>query len=271
MNVLALVILPVLLMTSKIQAAWFTETPLNRSYQALLNDQPQLAWQELQIALSKEAIDSQYWLPVKQQILSVSQCGQQLFSHSLPASSNFSISFIRRSGWSSQGYQIKLSAQKLQSELAVELISPLGRSLLSGQFSTKDHYQEIETEEMIIKPVSGVYRLKLNKNVYPLIIAIADNKDWLVWDNNTQDLFISLPSAPSTCHKPIATWQWFDSNYSILGDRIPIQQQDPSLSLLNTQPDKAKHLSAAVSYFEYQQGIKVEYVQRVSVPFFQKD
>ncbi len=40
-------------------ATWFAETPLQRSYQSLLDEQTQLAWQELQIALNQETLDSQ--------------------------------------------------------------------------------------------------------------------------------------------------------------------------------------------------------------------
>ncbi|ERB66146.1 hypothetical protein N779_06680 [Vibrio coralliilyticus OCN008] len=60
------------------QATWFEDTPLARTYQALLNNQPQLAWQELHLALNQQDIDRQYWLPVKQEIWQ-SQCVSNLW------------------------------------------------------------------------------------------------------------------------------------------------------------------------------------------------
>ncbi len=52
--------------------------PLQHTYQSLLDNQPQVAWQELQIALDQQTLDSELWLPVKQEILSQTQCGTSL-------------------------------------------------------------------------------------------------------------------------------------------------------------------------------------------------
>ncbi|CAK3979279.1 hypothetical protein VCRA217O17_80196 [Vibrio crassostreae] len=44
------------------------------------------------------------------------------------------------------------------------MVSPKGKVLLDGQLASKNEYQEIETNEMFIKPESGVYQLKIGSN-----------------------------------------------------------------------------------------------------------
>ncbi|MFA0231208.1 DUF2861 family protein, partial [Vibrio sp. 10N.261.45.A7] len=154
-------------------AAWFTDTPLQHTYQSLLDDQPQVAWQELQIALNQQTLDSELWLPVKQEILNQTQCGTSLKQSAEPKH-HIQVSFIRRYGLSSHGYQIKVSAEQLSKaseNQAISLVSPKGKVLLEGQLASNNEYQEIETNEMFVKPESGVYQLKIGSNHYPIVVA----------------------------------------------------------------------------------------------------
>lgn len=117
-------------------AAWFADTPLQHTYQSLLDDQPQVAWQELQIALNQETLDSQLWLPVKQEILTRTQCGTTLEQSSAP-NNHIQVSFIKRHGLSSQGYQIKVSTEQLNEATEdqtqrISLVSPQGKWLSTG-------------------------------------------------------------------------------------------------------------------------------------------
>ncbi|MGY3689427.1 DUF2861 family protein [Vibrio coralliilyticus] len=249
------------------QATWFEDTPLARTYQALLNNQPQLAWQELHLALNQQDIDRQYWLPVKQEILNQSQCGQQLIANSSPLPADLSVSFVRRSGLSSQGFQIKISAESTQNDLTIELIDPSAKRLLNGELTQQSDYQEIETEELLIEPVSGLYQLKLGNTLYPLLVAMPENQSWIRLDNSMQQIHLTLPVTESSCTKPTATWQWFDSQYLMLGMRKPISSLVAPVPRSTQIPDGAKHLSATVSVFEYQQGLKIEYIQRIAIPF----
>ena len=254
-------------------AAWFTNTPLKHTYQSLLSDQPRLAWQELQIALNQQTLDSDLWLPVKQEILSQTQCGTSLKQHT-ETKHHIQVSFIRRYGLSSQGYQIKVSAEQLSEGLEsqtqpITLISPKGKILLDGQLASNNGYQEVETSEMFIKPESGVYQLTIGSNHYPIVAALDDSKRWLSLENKLNDphIVITPPKVIDNCPDANVSWQWFDENYNLLGYKVPIktaQAPVPTESPLGTQ---AKHLSASVEMFEYQGAIEVQYVQRVAVPF----
>ncbi len=252
-------------------AAWFTDTPLQHTYQSLLDDQPQVAWQELQIALNQQTLDSELWLPVKQEILSQTQCGTSLKQSAEPKH-HIQVSFIRRYGLSSHGYQIKVSAEQLskvsESE-TISLVSPKGKVLLDGQLASNDEYQEIETNEMFIKPESGVYQLKIGSNHYPIVVALNDNNRWLTLESKLSEphIVLSPPKVIDSCPDANVSWQWFDENYNLLGYKVPIKTTQAPVPKESPLGTIARHLSASVEVFEYQGAIEVQYVQRVAVPF----
>ncbi|MEZ8693719.1 DUF2861 family protein [Vibrio splendidus] len=252
-------------------AAWFTDTPLQHTYQSLLDDQPQVAWQELQIALDQQTLDSELWLPAKQEILSQTQCGTSLKQSAEPKH-HIQVSFIRRYGLSSHGYQIKVSAEQLNKGLETQtlsLVSPKGKVLLDGQLTSNNEYQEIETSEMLIKPESGVYQLTIGSNNYPIIVALDDNKRWLTLESKLNDphIVVTPPEIIDSCPDANVSWQWFDENYDMLGFKVPIKTTQASLPTESPTGSEAKHLSASVEMFEYQGAIEIQYVQRVAMPF----
>ncbi|MCG9542421.1 DUF2861 family protein [Vibrio sp. Isolate33] len=254
-------------------AAWFADTPLQHTYQSLLDNQPQVAWQELQIALNQETLDSQLWLPVKQEILSRTQCGTTLEQSSAP-NNHIQVSFIKRHGLSSQGYQIKVSAEQLNEAVEdqtqrISLVSPEGKVVIDGQLNSDVEYQEIETSEMFIKPESGVYQLTIGSNNYPIIVALDDSKRWLTLENKLNDphIVVTPPNVIDNCPNTNVSWQWFDENYDMLGFKVPIKSLEATVPTESPSGAQAKHLSASVEMFEYQGSIEVQYVQRVSVPF----
>ncbi|MFA0510302.1 MULTISPECIES: DUF2861 family protein [unclassified Vibrio] len=252
-------------------AAWFTNTPLQHTYQSLLDEQPQVAWQELQIALNQQTLDSELWLPVKQQILSQTQCGTSL-RQDTETKHHIQVSFIRRYGLSSHGYQIKVSAEQLSkgSETqTLSLVSPKGKVLLDGQLASNNEYQEIETNEMFIKPESGVYQLKIGSNHYPIIVALNNSNRWLTLESKLSEphIVLSPPKVIDNCPDANVSWQWFDENYNLLGYKVPIKTAQAPVPTESPLGTKAKHLSASVEMFEYQGAIEVQYVQRVAVPF----
>ncbi|WP_435249607.1 DUF2861 family protein [Vibrio sp. nBUS_14] len=254
-------------------AAWFTNTPLQHTYQSLLDDQPQVAWQELQIALDQAELDSQLWLPVKQEILSRTQCGNTLEQSATP-NNHIQVSFIKRHGLSSQGYQIKVSAEQLSEASEdqtqrISLVSPNGKVVIEGQLNVDVQYQKIETSEMFLKPESGVYQLIIGSNNYPIVVALDDNKRWLALESKLNDphIVVTPPEIIDNCPDTNVSWQWFDENYDMLGFKVPIKTTQVSVPTESPAGTKAKHLSASVEMFEYQGAIEVQYVQRVSVPF----
>ncbi|MEZ9566098.1 DUF2861 family protein [Vibrio artabrorum] len=252
-------------------AAWFTDTPLQHTYQSLLDGQPQVAWQELQIALDQQTLDSELWLPVKQEILSQTQCGTSLKQSAEPKH-HIQVSFIRRYGLSSHGYQIKVSAEQLNKGLETQtlsLVSPKGKVLLDGQLASNNEYQEIETNEMFIKPESGVYQLKIDSNHYPIVVALNDSNRWLTLESKLSEphIVITPPKVIDNCPNANVSWQWFDDNYNLLGYKVPIKTAQAPVPTESPLGTKATHLSASVEMFEYQGAIEVQYVQRVAVPF----
>ncbi|WP_390233187.1 DUF2861 family protein [Vibrio sp. F74] len=268
MNIRPLFFIIAIAFPSVSQAAWFTDTPLQRTYQALIDQQPILAWQELKIALNQNQLDSQFWVPVKQEVLSQTECGQDL-SNDFNSISNIQVSFIRRFGLSSQGYQLKISSRRNTSDQDIALVSPSGKRLLSGKLIAHAQYQEIETEEMLLKPPSGVYQLEIGQNSYPIIASMDNNKRWLKLEHklHSPSILITPPRNVIGCPEVNASWQWFDEQYNMLGNRVPIQNSNLSVPKESPYSYKAKHLSAAVELTEYQNGTKINYIQRVAIPF----
>ncbi|MCV3264675.1 DUF2861 family protein [Vibrio harveyi] len=86
-------------------------SPLEHTYQATLTHQPQLAWQELFLALRQNEISSKYWVPIKNELLSQTACGTEL-SSGKKLTSQLTLGVIRRFGLTSQGYQIRLSVEQ---------------------------------------------------------------------------------------------------------------------------------------------------------------
>lgn len=261
-------------------ASWFPYSPLQPTLNALLAAQPQRAWQELLLAVSQSDIDSQHWLPIKNEIMVQTRCGQQLMTdqNNLPAL--LTLTIISRSGLSSLGYQIKVSAEQanqVKQPQEISLYDSRGKQLLNGKLLSTRDYQEWETDELLAKPQAGLYQLEVGKNRYPLLITNSGSENWLSRQGtlNTQ-LTTHLPETVKHCSPSSLSWQWFDQNYNQIGLKQPIDLSEISLSKTGAETNtlipspssnKARYLSASVSVFEYQTGVKVEYIHRVAIPF----
>lgn len=75
---------------------WFMATPLQSTYHALANHQPQLAWQELVLALNNQTIATPHWASVKHAIIEQTQCGQQLLSDVVPNAALIKVSIQKK-------------------------------------------------------------------------------------------------------------------------------------------------------------------------------
>ncbi|UTV30558.1 DUF2861 family protein [Photobacterium atrarenae] len=274
--------------------AWFSDSPLQATYTALARHQPLLAWQELQLTLSQSPLSPQsltqpslslkaaapppasqnhpppwHWLPVKTAILSQTDCGRQLTQGpALPG--RLRVDFISKSGAADLGYQIKLAAESVSQTMTLRLLAPDSKTLLSARFSPQAQYAEAESEEFLTPPAPGLYQLVINDHPYPLIIAGLSDNPWLQLENTASPrLKLDLPPSQPSCAPAFAHWQWFDAQYNLVGPRQPViaSGAEPIAELPATIPPKAVRLSAAVSQYEYQSGIKVTYIQRMAMPF----
>ncbi|MDO6498938.1 DUF2861 family protein [Photobacterium sanguinicancri] len=258
-------------------ASWFPYSPLQTTLDALLSAQPQRAWQELLLAVSQSDIDSQHWLPIKNEIMAQTNCGQQLMTdlNNLPAA--LTLTVISRSGLSSLGYQIKLSAEQASQMQNFTLYNPQGKQLLEGELLPKSGYQEWETDDLLAPPQAGLYQLEIGANRYPLLIADNDTENWLARKGTRNPQLIThLPETVTHCSPPALSWQWFDQGYNQIGLKRPIDlnkvaqnKTDAETNTLIPSPpsNKASYLSASASIFEYQSGVKIEYIHRVAIPF----
>ncbi|EGU61567.1 hypothetical protein VINI7043_22347 [Vibrio nigripulchritudo ATCC 27043] len=254
------------LTSSACNAEWFANTPLQDTYQALIEGHPERAWQELHLALGNQALESQYWLPIKQEILNQTRCGLDLSER--PVLEPIKIHFIRRLGQTSAGFQIKVSAEQIKTSIPFSVISPNGKRLIEGKLLTKEGYQERESQEMLITPPSGIYQLELGSVSYPLIISLSNDNPWLVLSNKAKPkLALTMPETPSNCANAFSSWQWFDSQYQQLGRAIPISDKIADIPSPHHESNGAEYLSASVKVREYQNGIAIDYVHRMSIPY----
>lgn len=249
-------------------AALFTNSPLQHAYQATLSNQPQLAWQELTLALNQHRIDSRYWLPIKNELLAQTDCGSKLTSTRI-MDTQFHLSLIKRSGLASQGYQFRLATENNNQPQRVVLMSPEGNVLLLDDFIAHNGYQEIESAELLQKPAQGLFTLVVGENKTSLLLAFPNNASWLSLLNQSNQTLVqvTLPKHVSSCPQAVASWQWFDKNYNLIDGKIPFNRSLESLPDDGKVKTEAKFLSASVELVEYQQGIRIEYIQRLAIPY----
>lgn len=264
---------------------WFADTPLQSSYSALSADQTLLAWQELQLSLSQNQISEHYWQPIKDAVLSKTQCGKQLISSvSLPA--NIDVSFINKNSVNNQGYQIKISTEQVTQPLTLDLFDENNTLLVSADIpQPTEEYSEFESNDLLSAPKAGIYQLSINGVSYPLVISSFTDTAWVHSSTRraSKSLVITPPANKISCAPVVMNWQWFDEQYNQIGKHIPMQltPRAPVMPITSaaternlrytakrpaTTPSNATWLSAVVSQFEYQGEVKVEYVQRFSLP-----
>jgi hypothetical protein len=261
---------------------WFADTPLQSSYSALSANQTLLAWQELQLSLSQNQISEHYWQPIKDAVLSKTQCGKQLISSvSLPAS--IDVSFIKKNSVNNQGYQIKISTEQVTQPLILKLFDENNTLLVTADIpQPTEEYIEFESNDLLSTPKAGIYQLSINDVRYPLIISSFTDTAWINSSTHraSKSLVTTPPANKISCAPVVMNWQWFDEQYNQLGKHIPMQLT-PAMPITSvttdsnlqytakrpaTTPSNAAWLSAVVSQFEYQGEVKVEYVQRFSLP-----
>ncbi|MGF1871099.1 DUF2861 family protein [Photobacterium indicum] len=261
---------------------WFADTPLQSSYSALSADQTLLAWQELQLSLSQNQINEHYWQPIKDAVLSKTQCGKQLISSvSLPA--NIDVSFINKNSVNNQGYQIKISTEQVTQPLILQLFDENNTLLVTANIpQPTEEYIEFESNDLLSTPKAGIYQLSINNVRYPLVISSFTNTTWVQQstDQTSKSFIVTPPENKIACAPAVMNWQWFDEQYNQIGKHISMQlapvmpitsaATDSNLQYATkrpaTTPSNATWLSAVVSQFEYQGEVKVEYVQRFSLP-----
>lgn len=247
------------------ESSWFRPTPLKPVLEALLKKNPQLAWQELLIALETHSVATGQWQPVKQVILSRSECGHRLISnHSFPP---FTLSLISRKGHSNSSYQLKVSIESAQQSGPLLLTSPDGDKLIHGDVLPKKYYQEWETRDLLLKPKPGLYQLSFADQVITLLLSDYDTSRWLMRDGmKPHRLNVDVPSTTQSCQPLEVLLQWFDSQYAQVGERTPLTLNQTFVQLPdNLSRGDAQYLSASALLYEYQANIKVEYIQRVTL------
>ena len=249
-------------------ATLFANSPLQHAYQATLNNQPQLAWQELTLALNQHRIDSHFWLPIKNELLTQTDCGRKLISTRI-ADAQFHLSLIKRSGLASQGYQFKLATENNSQPQRIALISTEGEVLLSDDFIAYRGYQEVESDDLLQKPAQGVFTLVVGESKVSLLLAFPNDDSWvsLINQSNQTQVQVTLPTHVSSCPQAVASWQWFDKNYNLIDGKIPFSRSLESLPDDGKVKTEAEFLSASVELIEYQQGIRIEYIQRLAIPY----
>ncbi|WP_051303226.1 DUF2861 family protein [Psychromonas aquimarina] len=251
---------------------WFAETPLASAYSALANNNPELAWQEMQLALAEQEINPAHWSAVKNAIIEKTQCGRLLSSSVHTDNKNryrIKLSLQQKTNLVQQSFQLKVAIENPPQGTRVELTDRRGKVWLSGiTAAPQDDYIEVESNELLNLPKPGYFELHIADLIYPLVLSRNKEGNWLELINDTQSpLAVYLPTPSSGCAPAKVTWQWFTQNFQIIGWPQPVsvngqnQPQPPG-----PQPENAKWLSTTVSTYEYQGGVKVEYLQRLTVP-----
>ncbi|EOW9351103.1 DUF2861 family protein [Vibrio cholerae] len=240
--------------------AWFRATPLQTSYQQLAEGHPMQAWHELIHTLSTTPVAEAFWQPIKEAILNQTQCGQALPNTS-PNDLSIAVTFIHKFNQTFQGYQVRLSAENLTQPLAVRLTSAQGATVLEAELAPAD-YAEVESRDLLSPYAAGVYWLTLGEQRIALLISAPSNTPWIEQSSAT-DLTIRFPATPSGCASSLARWQFFDQNFTLLHSQTVNRDQPPAPP---SAPSQARWRSLSVIQSEYQGTIRVEQMQRLTIP-----
>ncbi|HDY7431477.1 TPA: DUF2861 family protein [Vibrio vulnificus] len=240
--------------------SWFRATPLQTSYQRLVEGHPTQAWHELTHALSTTPVAEPFWKPVKEAILSQTQCGQALPTTS-PNDLAIAVTFIHKFNQTFQGYQIRLSTENLSEPLAVRLTSVQGVTLLEAELAPAD-YAEVESRDLLSPYAAGIYWLTLDEQRIALLISAPSSTPWIE-QSSAADLTIHLPASPSGCASSMARWQFFDQHFTLLHSQTVNRDQPPAPP---SAPSQARWRSLSVIQSEYQGTIRVEQMQRLTIP-----
>ncbi|NTJ39644.1 DUF2861 family protein [Vibrio vulnificus] len=239
---------------------WFRATPLQSSYQRLVEGHPTQAWHELIHTLSTTPVAEDFWQPIKEAILSQTQCGQALPTTS-PNDLAIAVTFIHKFNQTFQGYQVRLSAENLTQPLAVRLASAQGATLLAAELAPAD-YAEVESRDLLLPYAAGIYWLTLDEQRIALLISAPSSTPWIE-QSSAADLTIHLPASPSGCASSMARWQFFDQHFTLLHSQTVNRDQPPAPP---SAPSQARWRSLSVIQSEYQGTIRVEQMQRLTIP-----
>lgn len=201
-----------------------------------------------------------FWQPIKEAILSQTQCGQALPSASLNDLA-IAVTFIHKFNQTFQGYQVRLSAENLSQPLAVRLASSQGATLLAAELAPAD-YAEVESRDLLSPYAAGVYWLTLGEQRMALLISAPSSTPWIE-QSSAADLTIRFPATPSGCASSLARWQFFDQNFTLLHSQTVNRDQHPAPPIA---PSQARWRSLSVIQSEYQGTIRVEQMQRLTIP-----
>ncbi|GIC76737.1 DUF2861 family protein [Moritella sp. F3] len=257
---------------------WFMPTPLKSVYSSLVQGNIQLAWQEMQLALSLQPVDEKHWEKIKQTIISRSQCGRQLNDNSpFNEYRHIRLMIQKKTNLVQQSYQLKISLDGVEKSTAVSLVDQQGRTWMSDNTTEpKLGYAEVESNDLVHPPSPGFYQLTIEQAVYPLILSSNNEQPWIKVNrsNSVSLIHIQTPEKRISCQPANTHWQWFDEEFSMIGNSQQIQFNIANLSiegagsvrLPSHAPNNAKWLSAVVSQSEYQGAVRVEYAQRFTIP-----
>ncbi|GAB6262960.1 DUF2861 family protein [Photobacterium sp. R1] len=263
-------------------ADWFMTTPLQSVYQALVEDQTELAWQELQLTLQQHAsVPVSQWQPVFQQILNQSDCGRRLgaplsLADSTQTAMRISLSLQHKVNLHQQVQQLKVAIEGAGQSLTIVLTDRAGKPWLSGIVTPdKEGYAELESAEWFQPVPDGGYLLQVGKQTYPLILVSA----WLPGSaapvtfqdkRQTESPFL-FPSPEVTparrCQVSRRLWQWLDGTYQLAAPLEAVQLDNQRRGIIPASvPADAEWLSAVVASRYFQGSLDIEQVYRVTLP-----
>lgn len=248
---------------------WFFATPLQASYQALVSDNPIQAWAELVMAMRQHDIASQHWLPLKQAIITNSECGQSLDFFSQRYGGKVKLSLQQKANLVQKRYQAKVSLFDSLDSVAVKLTDRFGQVWLQGETSQPEQgYSELESSDWIAPLKAGLYVLSIDDEHVSLLLDDQDGAAWISLINQSQAIKIEPPKAAPRCLPAAAQWQWFDENYQLVGENLAMRTTVKSqrAMLPKSIPVSASWLSGVVLERHYQSGVVIEHLQRLTLP-----
>ncbi|MDO6708176.1 DUF2861 family protein [Photobacterium sp. 1_MG-2023] len=282
-GVRCLALLAALFAPGSLQAGWFRATPLQPVYQALMNEETTLAWQELQLVLRQsesDAVPVERWRPLFQQILNQSECGRRLTGTQeiLPASGQPQVTLViqHKMNLNQDVYQLKIAMEGLSQPTQVSLSDRDGMQWLNGRlFPADSGYAELESQDGVQPIPEGEYLLSVGSQRHVLILATQ----WsgkpappvMIDPDDSSASPFQFSASPAMqderCQRSRRLWQWLDAEYGLIAPMEAVRMDRQNRAILpESFPESANWLSAVVSERYFQGEIEVETISRATLP-----
>ena len=247
---------------------FFRNTPLKPVYEALLNNHPLLAYQELSTVVRQSDLDAlgKQWSLAGIEVLKQTRCGRDMLSADVSVAPIKVVLAVRSNPRQQYVYQVLIEAEHSEQATSFNFKDSKGQIWFSGTLPKSDSPVACESPEWYAPLPSGSYTLTLDKEkLYQVFVSPVNSHDWLDPWSDRGIVHLKLPGHIAGCPPTMVLQDWLSEDFDLVG-KPKLVKSDRDYLLPTTYPKGAAWFGLSASYFYFQGGLEIEMRQRISVP-----